>query len=204
MRAFALLLDSETGAFEDTALLPLQESRDIILVSAHVFTHEGSPPRALVVQPEAESPPEHRPLLAALREWPNQQPKRDGRPGYCSPKPIASSSRPYTPPTRQPPRPSRASGRPNIAAHRSIASITARPHPSRERCPNTAPMRRTWRARSAQGSSAPTRRVPARGRRARPHLHGGGPADAVGADQRDRLAWLDAEVEVGDRGVQIG
>jgi hypothetical protein len=91
VRVFTLLLNPETGAFDDTALLTLQESRDILLVSEHVFTHEGRPRRALVVQPEAEAPPKHRPLFAALRTWPNQQPKREGRPGYCSPKPIATS-----------------------------------------------------------------------------------------------------------------
>jgi superfamily II DNA helicase RecQ len=105
VRVFTLLLDPETGAFDDTALLSFQESRDIILVSEHFFTHEGSPRLALVVQypdpaptpaprrptdaappprgqPEVEAPPEHRPLFSALRKWRNERAKRDGRPAY--------------------------------------------------------------------------------------------------------------------------
>ena len=114
VRVFTLLLDPETGAFDDTALLSFQESRDIILVSEHFFTHEGSPRRAASPRPRPHpsTGPSSRPSEHVRTSSPNE--KAALAIVHQSPSPLRSDPtprQPVSPPGDREPRAGRTSPR---------------------------------------------------------------------------------------------
>ena len=87
-------LDPNTGHFDDSDLVALQENHEVVSVSEHSYIYGGVPVLALVVSYRAHGepgeardrgrarrvpaadrvPPEDRPLLEALRKWPPTSP----------------------------------------------------------------------------------------------------------------------------------
>ncbi len=101
LKTFTLQLDTETGTFDDAALVAFLADRDAVAVDEHFFVHDGLPRWALLVHYRegirrdsggraSDQRPDWRDdlsaeeaaVFSALRSWRNNRARRDGRPAF--------------------------------------------------------------------------------------------------------------------------